>query len=309
MPFPCKTPLTVPLILAWADAHRRRTGAWPTCRAGPVIDGHLGDSWRRIDNALRAGLRGLPGGGSLARLLVEARGVRVSHYAPDLTPEQILAWADRHYAATGAWPTAESGPVPGAPGEDWRNLNMALWQGLRGLPGGSSLARLVAEGRGVRTRAAVPPLTAEQILAWADAHRRSAGAWPRRDAGPVSGAAGETWQAVDDALRRGLRGLPGGSSLAQLLAAGRGVRNRADLPRLTLGRIRAWARAYRARTGAWPRDGSGPIPEAPGETWKAVQMALVQGLRGLAGGSSLARLFGRGRHARKEAVTGVCGPR
>jgi hypothetical protein len=73
------------------------------------------------------------------------------------------------------------------------------------------------------------------------------------------------------------------------------VRNKAALPRLTLKQIRAWAKAHRERTGAWPGDTSGPIPEAPGETWKAVQMALVQGLRGLKGGSSLARLLGRGR--------------
>jgi hypothetical protein len=59
-----------------------------------------------------------------------------------------------------------------------------------------------------------------------------------------------------------------------------------------LKQIRAWAKAHRNRAGAWPGDRSGPIPEAPGETWKAVQMALVHGLRGLKGGSSLAQLLG-----------------
>jgi hypothetical protein len=86
--------------------------------------------------------------------------------------------------------------------------------------------------------------------------------------------------------------LPGGSSLAQLLAAERGVLNKSDLPRLTLKQIRAWAKAHRNRFGVWLNGRSGPIPEAPGETWKAVQMALVQGLRGLKGGSSLAQLLG-----------------
>jgi hypothetical protein len=285
----------VPLISGWIDAHQRRTGEWPTAQSGPVAGGYLGDNWRRIDNALKLGLRGLPGGDSLAKLLVAARGVLVKHYAPDLTAEQILAWADRHHAATGTWPNAESGPVPTEPGEDWQSVNMALWQGFFGLPGGSSLARLIAEGRGVRNLAAIPPLTIEQILAWADAHHYASGQWPKRDAGPVASADGESWGALDDALRLGLRGLPGGSSLAQLLAAERGVRNKAALPRLTLKQIRAWAKAHRGRTGAWPGDTSGPIPEAPGETWKAVQMALVKGLRGLKGGSSLARLPGRGR--------------
>jgi hypothetical protein len=35
--------------------------------AGPVSAGYVGDNWRRIDNALRYGLRGLPGGSSLAQ--------------------------------------------------------------------------------------------------------------------------------------------------------------------------------------------------------------------------------------------------
>ena len=79
------------------------------------------------------------------------------------------------------------------------------------------------------------------------------------------------------------------------------MRNKSDLPRLTLKQIRAWAKAHRGRTGAWPNDQAGPIAEAPGETWKAVQMTLVQGLRGLKGESSLANLLGmRKRRKRGE---------
>ena len=58
--------LTLEQILTWADAHRERTGAWP--RAGPVVDAP-GEKWRNIDQALAAGVRGLPGGDTLARLL------------------------------------------------------------------------------------------------------------------------------------------------------------------------------------------------------------------------------------------------
>jgi hypothetical protein len=47
---------------------------------------------------------------------------------------------------------------------------MALRLGLRGLPGGSSLARLLDEQRRVRNVKNLPPLTEEQILAWADEH-------------------------------------------------------------------------------------------------------------------------------------------
>jgi hypothetical protein len=42
--------------------------------------------------------------------------------------------------------------------------------------------------------------------------------------------------------------------------------------------------------GGWPNGESGFIPHSGGETWKAVEMALFQGLRGLPGGLTLARL-------------------
>jgi hypothetical protein len=68
-----------------------------------------------------------------------------------------------------------------------------------------------------------PPLTVEQILAWADAHYPRTGTWPQAGSGPVADAPGENWSAIDYALRRGYRGLPGDSSLSWLLAQnGRG---------------------------------------------------------------------------------------
>src|ERR1700687_4723303 len=74
-------PLTVPEILAWADAHHARRGAYPKYVDGSVIDGLLGLNWRKIDNALRIGLRGRPGGSSLARLLA-ARRAGTSRHSP-----------------------------------------------------------------------------------------------------------------------------------------------------------------------------------------------------------------------------------
>ena len=75
------------------------------------------------------------------------------------------------------------------------------------------------------------PLSVEQVLAWADAHRGSTGKWPTARSGPVAGAAGECWTAVDHALRRGSRGLPGGDSLARLLRLERGITERRGRPR------------------------------------------------------------------------------
>src|SRR5262249_39612102 len=127
------------------------------------------------------------------------------------------------YRRTGTWPNDQSGPITDQPGEVWHNVNAALRMGRRGLPGNSSLAKLLANRLGVRTRANLPMLTTNSILGWADAHNQRTGRWPTRRSGPVVDAAGETWHAIDLALCRGLRGLPGGRSLPQLLAAHRGL--------------------------------------------------------------------------------------
>jgi hypothetical protein len=137
---------------------------------------------------------------------------------PTLTVGQILAWADEHAARTGRLPGQASGPVAAAPGESWRAIDSALRQGLRGLPGGDSLPRLLVRERGASRIRSRTPLTAEQVLAWADAHHARTGQWPGVLSGPIPEAPGEDWRAVNQALHWGRRGLPGGDSLARLLA-------------------------------------------------------------------------------------------
>jgi hypothetical protein len=282
--------LTCEQVLGWADAYHGRTGAWPTVNSGPIPEAP-GETWGRVNHALRDGARGLPTGSSLPRLLAEYRGVRNPKGLPPVQVGQVLVWADAHRTRTGQWPTLHAGSIPEAPGEDWKGVDGALRKGLRGLPGGSSLARLLAQKRGARNPAALPPLTVEQILAWADADHRRTGRWPRDKEGAITAAPGETWIGVDSALREGSRQLPGGSSLARLLAEHRGVRNKKDLTRLAPEQILAWADAHYRRTGSWPRRESGPVADAPGESWGAINSALGKGLRGLPGGMSLRRLL------------------
>jgi hypothetical protein len=225
-------------ILAWADAHFARTGKWPNVKSGELYDAPY-QKWHAIDLCLRRALRGLPGGSSLARLLADQRGVRNIKAVPVLTAKQILAWADAHFRRTGQWPKRTSGPIVNAPGETWMAVQCALTKGTRGLPGGSSLSLLLAKERGVRNHLSLPPLTAKGILAWADAHHRHTGEWPRDICGPLVDAPAETWSGVDAALTNGCRGLPGGSSLPRLLAEHRGVRNSGNPPRLRVEDILA----------------------------------------------------------------------
>lgn len=142
---------------------------------------------------------------------------------PDLDPSQILAWADAFRARTGEWPGNTSGPIPEAPGETWLAVEAALTFGLRGLPGRSTILRLLAEHRGHRHRED-PKFTVQEILAWADAWHDRTGKWPIAGSGEIPNSGDATWYSVDHALRKGRAGLRGASSLARLLARERGVR-------------------------------------------------------------------------------------
>lgn len=136
-----RPPLTIEIVLAWADSYRARTGRWPSAGSGEIPES-LGDTWDSINAALVRGNRGLPGGTSLAVLLKTHRGGSAHQVKSLLTVEQILVWAEAHRRRTGKWPSADAGPVPEAPGENWRALNTGLQEGLRGLPGGDSLSKL-----------------------------------------------------------------------------------------------------------------------------------------------------------------------
>jgi hypothetical protein len=279
-------------VLASADAHRQRAGQWPNRDSG-LIPELPGETWAAVDAALHNGCRGFPGGSSLAQVLDRERDVRNRKRLPPLSESQIIAWARRHRRSTGKWPSENAGPIDGTRGEVWDNVAAALTQGIRGLPGGDSLARLLTRRLGVRNGAALPPLLERDILSWADAYHARTGQWPRADSGAIREEAGETWSAVDSALRSGLRGLAGGSSLAKLLTAHRGVRNGRNPPTLSVERILAWAEAHDRRAGRWPRRADGAILEAPGETWNAVIIALQRGARGLPRGETFHQLLQR----------------
>ena len=79
----------------------------------------------------------------------------------------------------------------------------------------ASLNLVLAKHRGVRKIVYLPPMTIQQILAWADEHYRHTGKWPQVST-PMIQLPGAVWNRIDSALRRGSRGLPGGSSLYRL---------------------------------------------------------------------------------------------
>ena len=154
-------------------------------------------------------------GWSLVRLLATNRHVHSKGHRPPLLIPDILHWADAYHDRHGVWPNAQSGPIPEAPGNTWRAVSNALFSGLRGLTGDTSLARLLQKERGVSHLHDVVPFTIEGILAWADAHHARTATWPNSDSGPIPESPGDNWCKVNDALRRGHHGMKGNSSLAQ----------------------------------------------------------------------------------------------
>jgi hypothetical protein len=304
LPLPRPRPrLTVRKILAWADAHHRRTQCWPSQNSGRVT-GCRAENWRALNNVLHKGGRGLPGGDSVAQILLRYRGVRRGKNRSRLTIKKILAWADRHHKRTGRWPSFGSGPVTGAPGERWAAIHSALENGRRGLRRGYTLATLLETYRGVPYKRGLPRHTARRILAWADAHHLRNGRWPTLHSGSIPAAPGETWLKVEGALSKGHRGLPGGDSLSRFLVRHkrRQRRNRRHHParhsRLTIQQILAWADEFHQREGRWPARGSGPIKGTQDDTWESIDNALREGMRGLQRGSSVALLLEKHRGAR-----------
>ena len=219
--------LTVTQILRWADTHYRATGCWPTRRTGWVRRTKSIVTWHTIDLAVICGTRSLGGGQSLDQLLHEHRGVMagmsdgVAQAQPDLTVERILAWADTHFQSAGSWPTAAAGPVAGAPEHTWSWVNTMLREGGRGVPGGSTLARLLKQhGRaaGWPSQDGPPALTVDLLLSWADAYHQEHGKWPNTRSGAIPGTPAENWNNINQALWTGRKGLPARMSLARLLA-------------------------------------------------------------------------------------------
>jgi len=271
-----KLPLTLATILAWADDHRARTGVWPTIRCGAVL-ANPNELWFNIDQCLRKGLRDLPGGDSLPRLLVRERGHRNN-------------------------PKLRSGG--GSARRSLGQYDASLVHGRRGLPGGDSIAKLLERRFRVRNMANSPRLTEEQILAWADEHRKRTSGWPAIKTGVIALSPNDTWAMIDDALPSRYRGLPGGSSILKLLGQYRGVRSLLNLPPLSVEQVLAWADEHHIRTGRWPTQNSGVVLAAPAEVWTGINNALKKGRRGLPGGDSLSALLARHRR-KKRSIPGA----
>ena len=214
--------LRTDLILQWATEHHQRTGRWPTCWSGEIA-GSGGETWGGFNVSLVHCYRSLTGRTTLAQLLAENGLTQHPDSLPKLDIDKILQWVDAYHTRNKTWPDLHSGDIPEAEGETWLKVNTAMHSGVRGLRPGSSLAKLLAETRGRHNRRYPTNLTVEVILAWADDHFNIYGQFPGRSSGQVHASPEESWSAIYDALAKGTRGLPGGSSLPKIFEDHRGI--------------------------------------------------------------------------------------
>jgi hypothetical protein len=281
--------LTINDILKWADQHHEWTGRWPITRDGPVL-GVQGETWEGINTALRKGGRGMKGGTSLTRLLARRRGaLDTRRIRPDLTREQIIDWARSHQLRTGEWPTRESGQVPSAPDVSWSTVWRTLRRGGTHLPGGESLRDLLRKEFSIWSSRGNRPLTPALILKWADEHHSRTGKWPVVMSGQIPRQT-HTWAAINEALKHGRCGLPGGTSVAKFLRQHRGSAYDKRVVQFTEKQILEWAEEFFKRQRRWPTAKAGYWPPAK-VPWSTINRALVHGKQGLPGGSSLSALL------------------
>lgn len=286
--------LTEELILEWADEFFVQFGFWPKATSGPV-PAEPTTTWAQISMALRMGHRGLKGGLSLPQLLRSKRGTRNRMDLPPLTYGIIYQWIDAHFERTGRCPDWSSPEkIPGTEGESWRTVEYALREGTRGLSGGESVRHLLRDYATRRPGLPTTPLKKDEILGWAECHHKQFRRWPVRYSGPVRGVAGENWLAIDLALKLGLRGLPHGSSLNQLIRTAHGEVLSRGPAKFSVHQVYGWCEAFRDKHGVWPTRRSGRIPEAPSFTFRAIDSALRKGRYSLPAGSCLEKVISEG---------------
>ncbi len=223
-----------------------------------------------------------------------------------LSKEDLTSWIQKYIEKYEKKPSRTSGVVEftigNLQGITWRNIDVALMEGLRGLPCNSSLAAFIKENFGIAQRKANPTLLSEDLIfSWITQFMTKHGRKPspKKD-GVIEFATeayqGETWVSISAALRNGGRGLSGGTSLSSFIENRLAVKKqKCNSVSLSEDLICFWIKQFIVKYGKKPTQQSGIIEFADGayegDSWLCVSAALRNGGRGLPKGSSLSQLI------------------
>lgn len=198
-----------------------------------------------------------------------------------LTIEQVHAAMKRFHDEHGRWPGLREPNEPADLGGTWLRINAALQTGLRGLSGGSSLARERDALLGLAPRVR---LTRQMIIDAVVAYHREHGVWPNcGTSGRVAQLGnGYSWSTIIQTCKKGKLGFfPKGYTLLKLVKACQGEPEPSALKPIRMDTVRKAMRRFRNASGEWPRTTSpGEVPLIGGR-WRTLNGALWQGRRGL----------------------------
>ncbi len=209
-------------FLKAARSYIQKRGRLPRFTSTEKLPGYPRETWVAIRGALAEGRRGFPKGLTFGELLAPLRKEFPEAFqrpiARPITEQQIFKAGEESLKIYGRIPTAHSKEsVSGHPKETWMGLNRALHIGGRGLQAGSSLAKIFKPLREAHGPFPHSPLTVDEIGRAGCEFHRQYGRWPRSTSQePAPGLPDDSWNALNYALNRGLRGLPRGLSLARI---------------------------------------------------------------------------------------------
>lgn len=264
-------------VRGWAEAYFSENGAWPNVNSGQVSESPK-HTWKAVSAALWTGAYGLPGGSSLRRFLNS--GINKD----DLSIEEVKKWVSDYIKENGIAPTSNCGSIIGTK-ETWRTVYSAFERKNRGIPHSASWTEIVGRKWA--------QISIEKVKKWAQTYFDLNGKWPSSKSGRdgIDDDSGETWMSIISSLRSGCRGVRKKMSCIKELMTDEVPPGRPG--KLSMELIKTWADAFFAKNGYYPLTRSGPVDEAPGETWRNIEAAMRKGNRGLPKGSLTEFLRGK----------------
>ena len=285
-------------LLQAAKAHKEAHGTWPSCAAkerAVLLFPPRKVCWGSIDQALRKGRASdkeqmIPAT-TLADLL-HLHGLRPPkrrRSGERLTEVLLLEAVKQHRSRYGKWPSTRSGMGP----ETAKRLEVTSWQAVntmlrdwrRGYDGeAKTLSQLVRKARGLSLN---PCVTEETLKEAAALFVREAGRAPQLGdflKGRVGLKARTAWD--------GYKTQPGVQYRSwRIFLQDAGLRTEVLL--LTEELILEGIKKFYEKRGRRPVTATGDASEyfGPKDTWQKINYALMNGYRGLPGGSSLYKFF------------------
>ena len=145
-------------VMLWTKLYHEKTEEWPKQVSKDVWQKDEagqwqimpGLNWSQIHLWFNQGLRGFPGGYTLSDLR-QKNGLCDPYEFGQVSENKIISWMRQFEEKTGKWPKQsdkevwekdEEGKWRAIPRLNWSALELWLRQGMRGLPGGSTVSQL-----------------------------------------------------------------------------------------------------------------------------------------------------------------------